>query len=137
MKKRLKIKKKVNQMKVNHPVRVVTLVTGERVLCLFGDVRGEDNNVVAYKLIEPFTLKVGEPQEDGSMPVKYSRWCMFSPEREYLISGTHIIAASVPDQNILETYVSELEEKVGITRDQIFVEEETDGDSSESVETGE
>ena len=124
-------------MKVNHPVRVVTLVTGERVLCLFGDIRSEeDNSVVAYKLVEPFALNVGDPQEDGSMPVKYNRWCMFSPEREYLISGTHIIAASLPDQNILDTYVAELEEKAGISRDQIFVEE-PDGDNSESAETAE
>ena len=124
-------------MKVNHPVRVVTLVTGERVLCLFGDIRSEeDNSVVAYKLVEPFALNVGDPQEDGSMPVKYNRWCMFSPEREYLISGTHIIAASLPDQNILDTYVAELEEKAGISRDQIFVEE-PDGDNSEPVETAE
>ena len=124
-------------MKVNHPVRVVTLVTGERVLCLFGDIRNEeDNSVVAYKLVEPFALNVGDPQEDGSMPVKYNRWCMFSPEREYLISGTHIIAASLPDQNILDTYVAELEEKAGISRDQIFVEE-PDGDNSEPVEATE
>ena len=124
-------------MKVNHPVRVVTLVTGERVLCLFGDIRSEeDNSVVAYKLVEPFALNVGDPQEDGSMPVKYNRWCMFSPEREYLISGTHIIAASLPDQNILDTYVAELEEKAGISRDQIFVEE-PDGDNSEPVEAAE
>jgi hypothetical protein len=124
-------------MKVNHPVRVVTLVTGERVLCLFGDIRSEeDNSVVAYKLVEPFALNVGDPQEDGSMPVKYNRWCMFSPEREYLISGTHIIAASLPDQNILDTYVAELEEKAGISRDQIFVEE-PDGDNSEPVEVTE
>tara|TARA_Y100000004_G_scaffold35086_1_gene37603 strand:+ start:146 stop:520 length:375 start_codon:yes stop_codon:yes gene_type:complete len=124
-------------MKVNHPVRVVTLVTGERVLCLFGDIRSEeDNSVVAYKLVEPFALNVGDPQEDGSMPVKYNRWCMFSPEREYLISGTHIIAASLPDQNILDTYVAELEEKAGISRDQIFVEE-PDGDNSEPVEATE
>ena len=61
---------------------------------------------------------------------------MFSPEREYLISGTHIIAASLPDQNILETYVAELEEKAGISRDQIFVEE-PDGDNSEPAETAE
>ena len=124
-------------MKVNHPVRVVTLVTGERVLCLFGDIRSEeDNSVVAYKLVEPFALNVGDPQEDGSMPIKYNRWCMFSPEREYLISGTHIIAASLPDQNILDTYVAELEEKAGISRDQIFVEE-PDGDNSEPVEATE
>ena len=125
-------------MKTNHPVRVVTLTTGERVLCLFTDVRDGEGNVIAYKMVEPFVLKLGEAQEDGSMPVRYQRWCMFSPEREYLLSGTHIIAASVPDENILETYVTELEDKAGITRDQIFLpEEETNGDNSEPTEAGE
>ena len=124
-------------MKINHAIRVVTLVTGERVLCIFGDVRDEENKIAGYRLFEPFTLKVGEPQEDGSMPVRYNRWCMFSPEKEYLISGTHIVAVSVPEDNIVETYASELENKLVITRDQIFQEVTEDGDNSEPAEAGE
>ena len=30
-------------LKTNHSVRVVTLTTAERVLCLFGDIREEDD----------------------------------------------------------------------------------------------
>ena len=78
-------------------------------------------------MVEPFTLSLGEANDDGTLPIKYSRWCMYSPEREFVISGTHIIAASFPDENILETYVKELGEKSGITRDQIFTEESNGG----------
>ena len=121
-------------MKTNHPCRIVTLTTGERVLCLFTDLRDQEQKVIGYKMVEPFTLSLGVANEDGTLPIKYSRWCMYSPEREFVISGNHIIAASFPDENILETYVKELEEKQGITRDQIF-REESDGESGTGTGT--
>ena len=34
-------------LKTNHNIRVVTLVTGEKVLCLFGEVR-QEGEVVGY-----------------------------------------------------------------------------------------
>ena len=42
----------------NHNVRVVTLVTGERVLCLFGAVRdvNDETKITAYRMIYPFIL---------------------------------------------------------------------------------
>ena len=87
-------------------------------------------------MVEPFTLSLGEANDDGTLPIKYSRWCMYSPEREFVISGNHIIAASFPDENILETYVKELGEKSGITRDQIFTEEQ-DGEPTSTDATTE
>jgi len=119
-------------MKTNHPCRIVTLTTGERVLCLFTDLRDQEQKVIGYKLVEPFTLSLGEANEDGTLPIKYTRWCMYSPEREFVISGNHIIAASFPDENILETYIKELE-KHGINRDQVFTEE-PDGESGTGTE---
>ena len=130
-------------MKTNHPCRIVTLTTGERVLCLFTDLRDQEQKVIGYKMVEPFTLNLGEANDDGTLPIKYSRWCMYSPEREYVISGNHIIAASFPDDNILETYVKELGEMSGITREQIFTEEKdgeptsTDATTEESVDNSE
>lgn len=124
-------------MKVNHPIRVVTLTTSERVLCLFTDIRDEKEpeRVLGYKMAEPFTLTLGDADESGNYPVKYNRWCMFSPEREFMLSGNHIIAVSIPEENIVEQYARQLEES-GIPRDQIFIEVE-DGDNSEPVEAGE
>jgi hypothetical protein len=123
--------------RVNHPIRVVTLTTAERVLCLFTDVRNEndDTQVIGYKMAEPYTLTLGEEDESGNFPVKYNRWCMYSPEREFMLSGNHIIAVSVPDSNIVEQYASQLE-AAGISRDQIFIEVE-DGTDSEPAEVSE
>ena len=121
--------------KVNHPIRVVTLTTAERVLCLFTDVRDENNDtqVIGYKMAEPYTLTLGEADESGNFPVKYNRWCMYSPEREFMLSGNHIIAVSVPDENIVEQYAAQLEAS-GISKDQIFIEVDN-GDNSEPTET--
>jgi hypothetical protein len=124
-----------NQLKTNHNIRVVTLTTGERVLCLFGEVKDEDR-VVGYRLIYPFILSLGEPNEDGTIPIRYSRWCPYSPVQEHRISGDHIISVVYPDNGILDNYVSELAQ-FGLTEDKIFYPEETNGDNSEPAEAGE
>lgn len=124
-----------NQLKTNHNIRVVTLATGERVLCLFGEVKDEDR-VVGYRLIYPFILSLGEPNEDGTIPIRYSRWCPYSPVQEHRISGDHIISVVYPDNGILDNYVSELAQ-FGLTEDKIFYPEETNGDNSEPSEAGE
>jgi hypothetical protein len=128
-----------NQLKTNHNVRVVTISTGEKILCLFGEVKSEDNTeVLGYRLMYPFVLSLGEQNEDGSMQVKYSKWCPYSPVQEHRISGSHIISVVFPDNTILQNYTDELI-SFGFTEDQLFYTEETlaDGDNSESTETGE
>ena len=124
------------QLKTNHNARIVTLTTAERVLCLFGDVRGEDNRVIGYRVLYPYTLSLGETNEDGTIPIQYSRWCPFSPLEEHRMSGEHIISVVYPDNNILENYVTKLTD-AGVDKDLIFIEEETDGDNSEPAEAGE
>ena len=58
-----------NQLKTNHDIRVVTLTTGERVLCLFGEIRNdEEDRVLGYRLLYPFTLELGTPNDDGTIP---------------------------------------------------------------------
>jgi hypothetical protein len=37
-------------LKTNHNIRIVTLTTAERVLCMFGEVRGDDEKVVGYRM---------------------------------------------------------------------------------------
>ena len=124
------------QLKTNHNARIVTLTTAERVLCLFGDVRGEDSKVIGYRVLYPYTLSLGETNEDGTIPIQYSRWCPFSPLEEHRMSGEHIISVVYPDNNILENYVTKLTD-AGVDKDLIFFEGETNGDNSEPAEAAE
>ena len=124
-------------LKTNHNVRVVNLTTGANVLCLFGDVRDEEQRVIGYRLLYPFVLTLGGENEDGTVPIKYTRFCPFSPIEEHRIGGDHIISVVYPDNGILDNYVSKLVE-MGLTEDQIYYpEEEPDGDQSEPAEAAE
>ena len=126
------------QLRTNHNIRIVTLATGERVLCMFGDVREQEDTtkVVGYRMLYPYTLSLGTPNEDGSIPIHYERWCPFSPQEEHRMSGEHIISVVFPDNNILDNFTKRLND-LGITDDQIFIPEEEDGDNSEPAETSE
>ena len=46
------------KLKTNHNIRIVTLTTAERVLCMFGEVRGDDEKVVGYRLLYPYELSL-------------------------------------------------------------------------------
>lgn len=125
-------------LKTNHSVRVVTLTTSERVLCLFGDIREEEEGkVVGYRMLYPFNLSLGEPNDDGTIPIQYERFCPYSPIEEHRMGGEHIISVVFPDNGILDNYVTKLLE-TGMTEDQIFYPEEApNGDNSEPVEVAE
>jgi len=126
------------QLRTNHNIRIVTLATSERVLCMFGDVREKEDTtkVVGYRMLYPYTLSLGTPNDDGSIPIHYERWCPFSPQEEHRMSGEHIISVVFPDNNILDNFTKRLND-LGITDDQIFIPEEEDGDNSEPAETAE
>ena len=124
-------------LKTNHSVRVVTLTTAERVLCLFGDIREEeDGKVVGYRMLYPFILTLGDPNDDGTIPIQYSRFCPYSPIEEHRLGGEHIISVVFPDTGILDNYVAKLKE-FGMTEEQIFYPEETNGDNSKPAEAAE
>ena len=122
------------ELKTNHNIRIVTLSTAERVLCMFGEVKNDEEKVVGYRLVYPYLLGLGELNEDGTIPINYSRWCPYSPIEDHRISGDHIISVVYPDNNILSNYADRLKE-IGLKDEQIFYEEKTDGDSSESTAT--
>ena len=94
----------------NHNVRVVTLVTGERVLCLFGGVRDDQdqNKINAYRLIYPFILTLGKANEDGTLPINYTRFNPFSPFEEHIVAGDHIISVVLPDDQIFQNFRDKL-----------------------------
>jgi len=123
------------KLKTNHNVRVVTLTTAERVLCLFGALKDEEDKINGYRMIYPYILTLGQTKDDGSLPINYTRFNPFSPFEEHLISGDHIISVVLPDAQIFENYVEKLHE-VGMTDEAIYYPEGAkDGSESESNQT--
>ena len=123
------------QLKTNHNIRIVNLATGDNVLCMFGEVRGEDDKVIGYRMLYPYALGLGEENEDGTIPISYTRWCPFSPVEEHRLGGEHIISVVYPDNGILDNFTNRLHE-IGLTDEQIFFPKEVkDGDSSEPDKT--
>ena len=126
------------QLRTNHNIRLVILDTKETVLCLFGEIQDADaKTVIGYKMMYPFSLSLGDVNEDGTIPISYTRWCPYTPVQEFKLTGDHIISVTYPDDNILNNYVGELAQ-YGITEDQLFfTEEQPNGDNSESDQAAE
>ena len=121
-------------LKTNHNIRVVNLTTGDNVLCMFGEIRGEDDKVVGYRMLYPYRLTLGEENEDRTIPINYTRWCPFSPVEEHRLGGEHIISVVYPDNNIVDNFAGRLRE-IGMTEEQIFFPQEVKEDGSESEST--
>ena len=120
------------KLKTNHNIRVVNLTTGDNVLCMFGEVRGDEDKVIGYRMLYPYKLTLGKENKDGTIPINYSRCWPFSPIEEHRMGGEHIISVVFPDNGIVDNFASRLRE-IGLTDEQIFVEE-TNGDNSEPAE---
>jgi len=118
-------------LKTNHNIRVVNLTTGDNVLCMFGEIRGEDDKVIGYRMLYPYRLTLGEENEDRTIPINYTRWCPFSPVEEHRLGGEHIISVVYPDNNIVDNFANRLRE-IGMSDDKIFFPEEVKEDGSES-----
>ena len=116
-------------------VKLAVVKTGEQIITDVEEMTLEDK-VVGYRLIYPFTLALGEPNDDGTIPIEYTRFCPFSPQEEHRLSGEHIISVVFPDNGILDNYASKLRE-LGVAEETIFPPEVTDGDNSEPAEAGE
>lgn len=126
-------------LRTNHNIRIVNLATGDNVLCMFGEVRNEDDNnrVVGYRMLYPYKLELGTENQDGTIPIQYSRWCPFSPVEEHRLGGEHIISVVFPDNNIVDNFATRLRE-IGLTDEQIFFPEEApSGTESEPAEASE
>ena len=125
------------QLKTNHNIRVVNLTTGDNVLCMFGEVRGDEAKGIGYRMLYPYTLSLGTENEDGTIPISYTRWCPFSPVEEHRLGGEHIISVVYHDNGIVENFANRLRE-VGLTDEQsFFPTEATDGREGEPAEASE
>lgn len=124
------------KLKTNHNIRIVNLATGDNVLCMFGEVRDDNEKVIGYRMLYPYALSLGQEKEDGTIPISYTRWCPFSPVEEHRLGGEHIISVVYPDNGIVDNFANRLRQ-LGLTEEQIFYPEETDGDNSEPDKTAE
>ena len=124
------------KLKTNHNIRIVNLATGDNVLCMFGEVRDDNEKVIGYRMLYPYALSLGQEKEDGTIPISYTRWCPFSPVEEHRLGGEHIISVVYPDNGIVDNFANRLRQ-LGLTEEQIFYSEETDGDNSEPDKTAE
>lgn len=111
----------MESLKTNHFARVVKLITGENILCLFADFKNEQDELLGYRLIYPFVLSLGETQENGAITIHYTRWCPYSPQEEHKIGGDKIISVVYPDNEILDNYVGKLT-GLGVRMEDIFFE---------------
>ena len=97
---------------IEHNIRVIHVVTGEHVICNFGQIREEvegEQKFVAYQLLYPLTLTLSEGQ-DETFNVTYRRWNPYTPYEDHRINPTSVIAAMPPAEDILKNYVAKLAE---------------------------
>ena len=100
---------------VDHNVRVVTLTTGEHVICNFGQVREDqdgESKFVAYQLLYPLVLTLSEStnEEDGTQTfnVTYRRLNPYTPYEDHRVNPTSVLSAMPPAIDILRNYVYRL-----------------------------
>ena len=97
---------------IAHNIRVVHVITGEHVICNFGQIREEvdgEQKFVAYQLLYPLTLTLTEG-EDETFNVTYRRWNPYTPFEDHRINPTSVIAAMPPADDILKNYIQKLAE---------------------------
>ena len=93
---------------IEHNIRVVHLVTGEHVICNFGQIR-EEEKFVAYQLLYPLSLSLSEG-EGETFNVTYRRWNPYTPYEDHRINPTSVVSAMPPAEDILKNYVAKLAE---------------------------
>tara|TARA_B100000287_G_C20590696_1_gene764139 strand:+ start:722 stop:1186 length:465 start_codon:yes stop_codon:yes gene_type:complete len=102
---------------IEHNVRIINLITGEHVICNFGQIREEvdgEQKFVAYQLLYPLSLSISEgPADDNGQEtfnVTYRRWNPYTPYEDHRINPTSVISAMPPAEDILRNYVLKLKD---------------------------
>jgi len=99
-------------VQIEHNIRVVHIITGEHIICNFGQIRDEvdgEQKFVAYQLLYPLTLSLTEG-ENETFNVTYRRWNPYTPYEDHRINPTSVIEAMPPAEDILRNYVGKLKE---------------------------
>ena len=102
---------------IEHNIRVINIITGEHVICNFGQIREEvdgEQKFVAYQLLYPLSLSITEgPDDDNGQEtfnVTYRRWNPYTPYEDHRINPTSVISAMPPAEDILKNYVLKLKD---------------------------
>jgi hypothetical protein len=101
-----------DKINIEHNIRIVTLMTGENIICNFTQVREEDK-FVAYQLMFPLIMNLevdGDGSETEQYRVNYRRWNLFTPYEDFRINPASVVTAMPPNQDILVNYVTKLKE---------------------------
>ena len=98
------------ETQINHNIRIITIQTGENIICNFTQVREEDK-FVAYQLLYPLvmTLESDDPAHE-QYRVNYRRWNVFTPYEDFRLNPSHVVTAMPPNEDILVNYISKLKE---------------------------
>ena len=99
-------------VQIEHNIRVVHLITGEHIICNFGQIREEvdgEQKFVAYQLLYPLKISLTEQQGD-TFNVTYRRWNPYTPYEDNRVNPTAVISAMPPAVDILKNYVAKLDE---------------------------
>lgn len=98
------------ETQINHNIRIITIQTGENIICNFTQVREEDK-FVAYQLLYPLVMTLeSDAEQDGNYRVNYRRWNVFTPYEDFRLNPSHVVTAMPPNQDILVNYVAKLKE---------------------------
>jgi len=98
------------ETQINHNIRIITIQTGENIICNFTQVREEDK-FVAYQLLYPLVMNLeSDEEQDGNYRVNYRRWNVFTPYEDFRLNPSHVVTAMPPNQDILVNYVAKLKE---------------------------
>lgn len=98
------------ETQITHNIRIVTIQTGENIICNFTQVREEDK-FVAYQLLYPLVMNLeSDGEEDGNYRVNYRRWNVFTPYEDFRLNPSSVVTAMPPNQDILVNYVAKLKE---------------------------
>tara|TARA_B100000902_G_scaffold277578_1_gene263352 strand:- start:1243 stop:1722 length:480 start_codon:yes stop_codon:yes gene_type:complete len=98
---------------IQHNIRIVTLASGENVICNFSQVR-EDDKFVAYQMLYPLITELevegNEGSPDAVYRVNYRRWNVFTPYEDFRLNPQSVVTAMPPNQEIMTNYVQKLKD---------------------------
>ena len=98
---------------IQHNIRIVTLASGENVICNFSQVR-EDDKFVAYQMLYPLITELEvegvEGTPEATYRVNYRRWNVFTPYEDFRLNPQHVVTAMPPNVEIMTNYVQKLKD---------------------------